>query len=1040
MKKKISVSMQNRADLSTTGVKHDPHLFLLHCWVFLAACTLLTLFFAVNAQTATSPNKQNSLFTEVDSRDYAYRDDTDTVARSRAVQIDITQLGGQQQFVSQSKQAQPARTASSPYIQLNLFDDLIVQAKHKKNYKNDSGSLTWIGKIEGQSASLAIFIIRNSSVYGLVEVPNVGSFSIRPNAEGTHTIEQIKANALLAGEDDFIIPDSVTPGSVPYLLMNDVEASAVEISNDDGSIIDVYVAYDQDASGGSVAAVDAQSYAELFIAYTNQSYENSNISQRVWLAGSVDGYNYTDTDSTSLVADLDAARSGTIAGLHDKRDEYHADLVMFFTPYDSTCNGRAGQQTLNNDVGWNIYAFAAMTACSFGQSVFAHELGHTMGSRHDWYMDSGTTPASIAHGYVDTINNFRTIMSYSNRCTALGISCPTIPNFSNPAVGYNGGATGVPSGTSSACAVGDASPGIECDADNTTNFNTKALITSRFRDSRVTWTGAVDTNWATAGNWTFNQGAPGATTAVNRVPRSYDNVYIPAGLTNYPTISGTASARELAVADGATLNMTTGTLTVGWGWEDNGGFNATGGTVVFAGPIGVTVTSSSSFQNVQIGTGADTSVVSLEGNVDINGNLHIQAGASFDASSYAIHLAGNWTEDDATGFTSSGTSTVVFDGSNQTVSKVTNVSLLNEDFSSYSTSCCTTGKPSGWANSDGSYYQGDLIVDGDGAANRWRNQTDGYLYTPALNLQKGVIYQLQYDVAIRQNFSDGDASLSPQTVSVHLGNAQSSTAMTTILSNESTETSTTYETRTISNITVATSGTYYIGFRAQQSGDDYTSFDDISLTGVGSISFYNLLVSSGTTTFGGDVRVDNNLQTDNGGTIDFLTNSITVEGTVINNGAIKQTKTATNSTTTVFGWIKNAAGTSDNYYGLEITPSSGSMGETTVEIKGNQTCSGSGVPAAGVKRCYTVTPVSSQAADVKFYYRSAESNSNTTPDVYLQTGGSWAAQATSAHGGSNEAIWATGSGLTSYGTFSLSSGASSNSTGFLPAIFLLLLK
>lgn len=1049
MKKKISVSMQNRADLSTTGAKHDTHLFLLHCWVFLAACTL-TLLFAVNAQTETSYGKQNSLFTEVDSHDHAYRDDTDAVLRSRTVQVDMKQLDGHQQLAAalQSKQAQPARTASypSPYIQLNLFDDLVIQVIRTKNYKNDSGSLTWIGKIEGQPTSLAILIVRNSSVYGLVEVPNVGSFSIRPNAEGTHTIEQIKANVLLSGEDDFVIPDSATsdatPGTAPYLLMNDVAASAVEISNDDGSIIDVYVAYDQDASGGSVAAADAQSYAELFVAYTNQVYENSRINQRLWLVGNVDGYNYTDADSSSLSAELSDAKNGIITGLHGKRDEYHADLVIFFAPYSgSSCNGLSYMQTTNNNIGWNTNGFSSMQACSFGQSIFAHELGHAMGSRHDWYDDNGTTPSSIAHGYIDTINQFRTIMSYSSRCTALGISCPTIPNFSSPAVSYDGAATGVPSGTSSACAEGDASPGTECDADNTTNFNTKALITSQFRDSRVTWTGAVNTDWATAGNWTFNQGAPGATEPADRVPRSYDNVYIPNGLTTYPTISGTASARELTIADGASLNMTTGTLTVGWSWEDNGGFNATGGTVVFAGPIGVTVTSSSSFQNVQIGTGADTSVVSLEGNVDINGNLHIQAGASFDAGAYAIYLAGNWTEDDATGFTGSGTSTVVFDGSNQTVNKVTNISLLNEDFSSYNdTECCTFGKPSGWANSDGSYYQGDLIVDGDGATNRWRNQTDGYLYTPALNLQKGVTYQLQYDVAIRKNNSDGDASLSPQNVSVHLGNAQSSAAMTTILSSESAETSAAYQTRTISDITVATSGTYYIGFRAQQSGDDYTSFDDISLTGVGSISFYNLLVSSGTTTFGNDVRVDNNLQTDNGGTVDFLTNSVTVEGTVTNNGAIRQTKTVANSTSTAFGAIKNAAGTSDKYYGLEITPSSGSMGETTVEIKGNQTCSGSGIPATGVKRCYTVTPASSQTADVKFYYRSAESNSNTTPDVYLQTGGSWTAQATSAHGGSNEAIWATGSGLTSYGTFSLSSGTPANSKGFLPAIFLLLLK
>lgn len=40
--------------------------------------------------------------------------------------------------------------------------------------------------------------------------------------------------------------------------------------------------------------------------------------------------------------------------------------------------------------------------------------------RHDWYVDGGTTPYTYAHGYVDTVNRFRTIMSYNNRCNALG--------------------------------------------------------------------------------------------------------------------------------------------------------------------------------------------------------------------------------------------------------------------------------------------------------------------------------------------------------------------------------------------------------------------------------------------------------------------------------------------------------------------------------------------------------------------------------------------------------------------------------------------
>ena len=922
--------------------------------------------------------------------------------RSRYVNVDLRKMlpaGNKQEL---------AAGEIADFIPLNLFDDVLLRATRTKNARNPTGSLTWQGTINGKPDSLVILVVNEEKVYGIVEDPSVGSFSITPNQDGSHVILEIQADELLSGEKDYLIPEESEAELLPQ---------SVAISNDDGSIIDVYVAYDQDASGGSVAPSDAANYAELFMAYTNQSYENSHIAQRVWLVGGVDGYDHTYSDlSTSLTA----ARNGSISGIHDKRNEYHADLVTFLTPYSgSSCSGLAYIQTQSSVSDFQDDAYSTMEACSFGQAIFAHELGHNMGSRHDWYIDSSTTPATIAHGYVDIFNNFRTIMAYGNRCSALGTQCPTIAYFSNPAISFNGAATGVASGTSSACSEGDALPSTECDADNKSNFDSKALVTAQFRDSRVTWTGNVSNDWHTAGNWNFNAGVPGSTSVVNRVPRSYDNVFIPSGLVNYPTITGTATARELVIVSGATLTMTGGTLTVGWSWEDDGGFSASGGEVIFAGPIGVTIESSSSFNDVQIGTGADSSEVSLNSDLDIDGDLHVRAGANFDPGSHTIYLAGNWSEDDATGFSSSGASTVIFNGSNQILNKVTDVSLLSEDFSAFDTVCCTSTLPTGWSTSDGSFYQGDLLVNNEGAANRWRNQTDGYLFTPALNLRAGVVYQVQYDVATRQNYSDGDGTLSAQTISVHLGTAQSPDSMTTVLSSETSETSTSYQTRIINNITVATNGTYYIGFRAQQSGDDYTTFDDISVTGIGNISFHNLTVASGTVSIGENVSVANDLQISFGGTFDLIDNKVTVEGAVTNNGGIKQTKTAANNTTTTFGQILTTSGDTA-YSGVEITPSSGSMGSTEVTIFGNQNCAGTGIPANGVLRCFNITPSTDQTANVQFYFLSTESNSNSSPTVYLKNGNNWETQNT-ANGGDEAVMWAIGSGLTNYGIFALSS-------------------
>ncbi len=481
----------------------------------------------------------------------------------------------------------------------------------------------------------------------------------------------------------------------------------------------------------------------------------------------------------------------------------------------------------------------------------------------------------------------------------------------------------------------------------------------------MTWTGTSGTDWATCENW-----------STGRAPLAMDSVTIP-DTANDPVIDSTAHVQNLTIATGGHVTMNGGTLSIYGDWQEQGAgqFVGNGGTVAFKGTVLQTVTThaDSSLPAVEIGDGTAPTSVALGSEVDVKGNLTIKPSASLKANTWTLKVAGNWDDQNVGSGFIPGTGTVVFDGSTQTVTKLTSANLLAEDFSNWDDVCCYSSLPDGWVTEAGTFYQGDLLGGNNGTANRWRNEANGYLITKGFPMSPGVDYKLTYKVATRRNWSDGDDTLSPQTVSVLLGTGQAAAELTTVLSGPTEETATTLETRTVENITVTTAGIYYLGFLAQQTGDDYTAFDDISLSGVGNVTFNHVQVAAGTTLFNKDVKINGDLIVDKGATADLETHAVTVEGTVSNNGTLKQTQTVSASGTTEFFHIQNSAGTETQYQGVDVTPE-GDMGVTTVEVRGNQlACTGTiSDPLTG--RCFAINPTSLQTATVKFWYTEAERN------------------------------------------------------------------
>jgi LPXTG-motif cell wall-anchored protein len=200
------------------------------------------------------------------------------------------------------------------------------------------------------------------------------------------------------------------------------------------------------------------------------------------------------------------------------------------------------------------------------------------------------------------------------------------------------------------------------------------------------------------------------------------------------------------------------------------------------------------------------------------------------------------------------------------------------------------------------------------------------------------------------------------------------------------------------------------------------------------LTFYNLIVEGTRTTVQAvNVAVNNNLTINSGAYYDLSTYSLTVDGTVANNGALIQTKNAPSGSTTEFLHIRNAANSADKYFGVYITPAA-NMGATTVMVYGNQASCSSNPADQLARRCFDIAPTSPQNATLRLYYTETERNGQAANALKLWhyasgwsqvgTGYTYSEAGTTCTSGTpaGSACWMQALNVSSYSPFGIGSG------------------
>ena len=376
-----------------------------------------------------------------------------TIIRSRFIKVNFDHLG---------KSLLPE--AADP-VSLNLFEDAFFVARTNRVERRSETRFSWFGHIEGEENSQVILVVEDGILAGNITLYG-HIYHVRFIGDGVHAVQEI---------DQSGFPDEAPPIPIQYPLTPEVSA-APETEQDSCDTIDVLVVYTAAAVTGAGGTAAMTSLIQLAIDETNQSYANSNITQRVRLVHSqqvtyTETGNLCDGTGNSDLYRLQNSSDGYMDSVHTLRDTYEADIVVLLVENGgSDCGCSFMQGTVS--ASFQDHAFAVVARnCATGYYSFGHEMGHVMGARHDWYVDNTNgSPYTYNHGYVYEPSRWRTIMAYNDDCYDSGFNCTRIPYWSNPLVTYGGIPMGVAEGSYHA-------------ADNRKTLNNTACTVANFRTS-----------------------------------------------------------------------------------------------------------------------------------------------------------------------------------------------------------------------------------------------------------------------------------------------------------------------------------------------------------------------------------------------------------------------------------------------------------------------------------------------------------------------------------------------------------------------------
>lgn len=271
-----------------------------------------------------------------------------------------------------------------------------------------------------------------------------------------------------------------------------------------------------------------------------------------------------------------------------------------------------GQFSTAGDIttGDSFYIFDDVPSYNWGATVDGTNWngGGNSGTLTNEFPTEGDIPTwlnDILAGLGVTCGGINTIGSAQTTCSASAPATLTGTAISGATYTWESSTTSALSGFSTAAGASGNQNYSPAALSQTTWFRrrvtngacsaTSAAIQITIFSGSV-WTGTSSTAWATAGNW------------CGGVPTTTTDALVPVVSSNYPSVSSAANCRNLTILSGASVTVSSNTLSI-YGDFSNAGTLTVNGTALFIGAANQTIANTGTIA----ATGNNTSTISFNG-------------------------------------------------------------------------------------------------------------------------------------------------------------------------------------------------------------------------------------------------------------------------------------------------------------------------------------------------------------------------------------------------------------------------------------------